>query len=320
MALSSKPEVEPILPRSRRVAIQLVGPAIHLLLAAGLHALFPHPTHKWLARLVEFNVVWGLIGLLPIWPFPGGRILAFLLGADRALTMLVTVGLAEVATAVAVGVFRSPALGVVFLLAAVLSALRWRRSWRRQLDSHACAEIGRARALLDARQDDAARLVATAVAQSDCCSEARNAALTVLARAALRAGQPKRAQEALEAIGRRSAVDLETLVAVEIANGQTERAVAALEQARRDGGLDRVAARLLVDLYASVEDYEQVAAVALDLSRVFGAEDVRVIALALLAAGEAGLAGQVAACAGATRIYSDPATDAGSKQRVPYSS
>jgi hypothetical protein len=301
MTLSSKTKAESVLPRDRQVAIQLAGPACYLLLGAGLHAMFPHPP-GWLARLIQFNVVWGLVGLLPIWPFPGGKILGVFLGAERARTMLASVGLAELAAAVAIGVFRSPVLGVAFVLAGVLSAVRWYRLRRHQLDSYAKAELSRARMLLDAGEHDEAEFVATAVAQCDCRSEARNAALALLARAALGAGRPKRALEAVEAIAPRSSVDLETLVAVETANGHPERAIVALEQARRRGGLDRAAARLLVDLYASAGDYERLAAAAVDLSRVFGPEDVRVIALSLEAAGEASLADRVATSAGGTRL------------------
>jgi hypothetical protein len=129
--------------------------------------------------------------------------------------------------------------------------------------------------------------------ESDCTIETRNAALNVLAQAAAAAGKPKEAAEALRAISPKSDADVVTRAAVDHANGRPERALADLEHAKEVGLLDRAAARFLLDHYASLGDYERVAAAAIDLARLLGRDDLRLVARALQAAGEANRAAQV---------------------------
>jgi hypothetical protein len=307
MPLSSHTELAPQPSRMRLALLQLAGPTINLLMAVGLRLAFPGPGSRWAAAAVEFNLVWGLVCLLPILPFDGGRLLQVCLGEDRGtITMLVSVAVAEMATTLAVAGFRSPEFGLIFLLAAISSALGWHRSWRRQLDAQAAEELREARRLFQAQRDEDACLAAERIAHSECLSATRNAALALLAQAALRAGQPKRAAAALRTIAPTSEVDLLTLAEVEIANGLPLGAIRALERARRNCGFDRASARLLLDLYASVGDYQRVSYVAIDLAGLLGADDLRLVANALQAAGEVDratyvIAASLSSIAGATR-------------------
>jgi hypothetical protein len=55
-------------------------------------------------------------------------------------------------------------------------------------------------------------------------------------------------------------------------------------------GLNRHAARLLIDLHAQVGDFKRVAAATIELSNVLGPEDVQTVGRALTKAGELHLA------------------------------
>jgi Zn-dependent protease len=291
MALSSNTELEPELSRRHLALFQLAGPLLNFLFAAGLHWACPNPASSWVVFAVKFNMAWGLISLLPVLPFDGGRVLDACLGADRAAaTMLVSVGVAEVSTTAAIVAFRSPELGLLFLTAGVYSALRWHRARCRWLDSHVLARLELARGLLETKRYDEARSIAEEAVQTACSPAARNAALAVLARAAIQIGQPRTAASAIRQISPRSAVDAWTLATVESANGDVQRAIATLNRARRAGDLDRAGARLLIDLQAAGGDLRSVATTAAELARLLGPDDLRLVIGALQVAGETDLA------------------------------
>jgi hypothetical protein len=218
----------------------------------------------------------------------------------NAATMLVSVGVAEVATVVAVAGLRSPELGLLFLAAGACSALQWLRSRRAVLDAQAFEQLRQARAQLEAKRYGDAYRSAEGAVHTACKSGTRNTALTLLAQAALHAGHPGKASAALRSITPRAAVDPGTLAAVENANGHPERAIATLDRVRSTGGLDRTGARLLIDLHVSAGDYERVTDVAIELSRVLGPDDVQVVAAALQVAQECELATRLVAATVAT--------------------
>jgi stage IV sporulation protein FB len=65
--------------RWQRVAVYFAGPGAGFLLAALLwfgRSLFTgNPLAAWLlVRLLEINIFWGLLNLLPIWPLDGGQV------------------------------------------------------------------------------------------------------------------------------------------------------------------------------------------------------------------------------------------------------
>jgi hypothetical protein len=224
-----------------------------------------------------------------------------------AVAMMVSVGVAEVSCAIAVVGLRNPELGLWLLAAGVASALRWLRARRKALEARARARLLTARSLLEADRCAAACDVADDAALAALESGTRNEALTVLALAAVRDGQPGRACEALRRVAPPSAVDPYALAAVESANGRSERAIALLDRARQSGRLDRPAARLLIDLLAAAHDYRGVGARTLELSEILGSEDVHLVVAALRAAGEPDVAARLATAYG-TRL---PREDAG---------
>jgi Zn-dependent protease len=304
--------------RAHLVVRHLAGPVTSLLIAAVLRCAFPAPAPAWVANAVGLNAAWGLVGLLPGLPFPGGRVLRACLGPDGDVAaMLVSVGVAEVACALAIAGLRSPWLGLIFLVAGVSTALQWLRTRRRVLNSEALEQLQQARALHDARRYGDACRAAEAVVHTACTSDTRNAALTLLARVAIHAGQPGKAAAAVRSIAPRSAVDAWTLAAVENANGHPERAIATLDRVRRREGLDQAGARLLIDLHASVGDYPSVTGVAIDLLRLLGPEDIDLVAGALHAARESELAARlVSASAPATAMGREGASTRG-RRSVP---
>jgi Zn-dependent protease len=71
------------LARWQRIIISLAGPAIQLVLYAALYYGFGWPTRvdagrfHWpffLARMLEINLYWPILNLLPIWPLDGGQV------------------------------------------------------------------------------------------------------------------------------------------------------------------------------------------------------------------------------------------------------
>jgi Zn-dependent protease len=71
------------LARWQRIVISLAGPAIQLALFAALYYSFGWPLYTesdlsyekfFLARMLEINLYWPLLNLLPIWPLDGGQV------------------------------------------------------------------------------------------------------------------------------------------------------------------------------------------------------------------------------------------------------
>jgi hypothetical protein len=166
------------------------------------------------------------------------------------------------------------------------------------------------------QRDDACRS-ADGVAHTACKADIRNAALTLLARAAVHAGQPARASHAIRSVTSLATVDAVTLAAVENANGHPQRAIETLDRVLRKGGLDRTGARLLIDLHASVGDYPRVTDVAIELSRLLGSEDIQLVVDALLAAREPELAARLLSASVPTAAIGRGALTAGGRHRLP---
>jgi hypothetical protein len=226
------------------------------------------------------------------------------------MSLLLSMIVAEMTATLAVVLFRSPELAVLLLSAGIVSALQWLKLRRRLLEDEALAELCEARAHLQAGRHWAARDVARTVAASACSPATHNRALHILAWAALGDSDPVAARRVLEAL-RPEAVDAYTLAAVESANGCSDRAIEALDCGRRRSGLNRDAARFLVDLHAQVGDFKRVAATTIELSNVLGPEDVQTVGRALTEAGELHLA------VGVMGVLSRPIEQPRSRSSVP---
>ncbi len=278
----------------KAAVIRLAGPLASLVLAASMPCLLRSSHPAWLATAVDFAWGWGVVGLLPFLPYEGGRVLGAYVGPDRDIAMvLLSIGGAEVASAIAVAGLKIPTLGLLFLVAGVVTAVRWLRSRRQVLEASVREQIQRAWALLDAGSCVEACRLAEEAANTSCAPRTRNEALRVMAWAAVHAGERAKAVAAVRAIAPREAADPATLAVVENATGHPERAVATLEHARLAGGLDRAGAHLLIDLHASLGHYERVTDAALGLAKLLGPEDLLRIVEALHATGEADLAARL---------------------------
>jgi hypothetical protein len=309
----------------KAAVVRLAGPLASLVLAASMPCLLRSSHPAWLATAIDFAWAWGVVGFLPFLPYEGGRVLGAYLGRDRGVAMLLlSIGGAEIASAIAVAGLKNRTLGLLFLVAGVVTALRWLHSRRQVLEARVREQIQNARALLRAGSClDACRLAEEA-AHTSCKPQTRNEALMVLAWASVHAGQRAKAVAAVRAIAPREAADPATRAVVENASGHPERAVATLEHARRGGGLDRAGAHLLIDLHASLGQYERVTEVAAGLARLLGPEDLLRIVDALHATGEADLAARLSPALAPTTAQAVP-SGRGSyplptgKRRVPSS-
>lgn len=145
------PEHEPPM-TIQRIVVALASPASSFLLFALVH--YSNEEYRWAAAhqwagfayliLWIITLFWGIIGLLPIFPYPGGRILLEVLnfvsprnGLVLTLVVSVIVGIAYIGYTVAVLYFRQPQIplpGGVSLpanvLLAVFIALATMQNWQ----------------------------------------------------------------------------------------------------------------------------------------------------------------------------------------------
>jgi hypothetical protein len=83
-ALGGYTQVEPRLPRRQEIVTSLMGPVASIALGALLYwAHFWLPGHAWLPTAIRVNLAWGVLHLLPVLPFDGGKILLSTLGVAR---------------------------------------------------------------------------------------------------------------------------------------------------------------------------------------------------------------------------------------------
>jgi hypothetical protein len=155
--------------------------------------------------------------------------------------------------------------------------------------------VRKARAQLDrGSPEDAARTAraAAALAQGP---RTRSAALTMLAWAELAMDRPAEAVSVVERVDPQH-LDLYCLAAAQSANGRPALAIAALELARRGGGLSCDGAKLLVDLYATQNRVDRAVVAALENCDALGPDNCRRV---FEAACEAGAYAPAAALASA---------------------
>jgi hypothetical protein len=220
----------------------------------------------------------------------GGRLVeAWSARRSSTLALLVSIFTTELTVVFAIVLFRSPALGALFLAQGTVSMLGWIKR-RRSLHEHQARErLRRAHQLLDAgRYADAGETVEHLLSW-ECGSATRNAAFHLQARIALRGRKPNLAWEALQEVRPASAIDPYTLAIVEHARGRRTNAISALTHVRATP-LSREAARLLVDLHALGGDLRSVATAAVENREALGAPDLRRVADVLVEAGESELA------------------------------
>jgi hypothetical protein len=192
----------------------------------------------------------------------------------------------ELAAGLAMLSERRAALGIFFGGAALVLGLGWLRRHRRRADVAAAREVELAQGLLAAGSLAAAWKASRAVAETAVRRRTVNAALTVMARVALREHRLDDAREILGRIRPRRRVDPCLEAAIERADGRDDRARDALENARDRPTFDGAAARLLVELYAEANDLERAVEVAIEHLDLLDPHDVQNMISSLRAWGE----------------------------------
>ncbi|MEI9938307.1 MAG: hypothetical protein WDO69_13890 [Pseudomonadota bacterium] len=277
-AFGAHTTIEPRLARGRQFVATLMGPVISVAISlafAWLLRLFPGCT--WLTIAMHINLVWGVVNLLPVLPFAGGRALLTFVGSNRQPAVLLISGaLALVMAVEGLVVLRSAPVIFVFGAAAFASLLRW--SSRRRIEAELALglpkQLETARSLLADYPERAGHL-ATSVAMLSRSNLTANAAWQVVAWAELEQGCPEGALAALHRVRPASDVDPYCLASVEAARGHTHRAIGLLERGRDLRILSVDAIKFLIDLHARLGALDAACKVACAEMMTLDPEDTR---------------------------------------------
>jgi Zn-dependent protease len=262
-----------ILSRSAAVRITMAGPIAGLLLAlVGLATLKLGPYvmhHSWSPRIhasllefVQINGFWSLINLLPVMPFDGGQILAYLLGPMRqvaAARISLAFGCLSALVLFRLGLNIAAA---VFFVASILQYLAVRRAHSAPSPTVPARQVenvlAQARhALFEGDHDSALRL-ARAVVEMAPTAVIRRQAAEVYAWSALGKNQLAEARQAFIWMSD-GAVDPLLQAAFLEADGDPERAVHCLRQARAVGDTRPQVAASLVRLLLVIDRFGEAA-------------------------------------------------------------
>ena len=192
-ALGGYTQIERRLPRAQEIITSLMGPVASVALGASLfwaHAWLPN--HSWLPTAMRVNFAWGVMHLLPVLPFDGGKILLSTLGAARHGRALWVSGAVAVMIAVeGLLVAHSALLFFVFGVAALSSLSAWATLRRSEIEGRLelPAQLARGRRLLEqGRAEGALELANGAAGQAR--SATANMAWHLAAWAQLELGLP----------------------------------------------------------------------------------------------------------------------------------
>jgi hypothetical protein len=200
--------------------------------------------------------------------------------------MLVGIAASEIATGVSVGIFRHPRLGLMFLAAGIAIGLRWARRRRQCSDTLVGAQIDEADRLRLVGSYCEAWNLGCDAAQRASHPTLMNSALTILTHVALDERRFQTARDLVSRMKPRDQVDPCLKATIERADGRTDLAIEILEEARLGPGLERNAARLLVELRAESDDLEWAVFVAVQWLDVIGHDDIRLMIASLESWGE----------------------------------
>lgn len=264
--LGGRTTIEPRLPRRRYVVATLMGPCVSLVMAFMLVVVRrSFPGHSWLTIALWANLVWGIVNLLPILPFDGGRaLLTIARDEHRSGALLVSGGLALVLSVEALFVLHHAVMLVVFAPAAFASLLAWAKRRNTEIEQKLglMNQIEEARSLLLNGEPERSRRLGTRVAQRARTNTTANAAWEIVAWAELGLGRAAQAYDTLGQVRPASDVDRYSLAAVEAARGHPRRAISLLEAARSQRVLCAEGIKLLIDLHARLGSLDNACAVA----------------------------------------------------------
>jgi Zn-dependent protease len=262
-----------VLSRGTAIRITMAGPVGGLLLTLiGLSVwkLGPYVLHHpWSSRIegplleyVQINGVWSLINLLPITPFDGGQILSYLFGPTRQIIAArISLAFGVLAALLLYRIGLSVA-AVVFLVASILQFLAAKRVQTATSPTISPRQMAtlleKARSALSEGDHDSAIKLARVVVEVTSNAAMRRSAAEVYAWAALGKNQPSEARQALVWMSD-SAVDPLLQSALLEADGDVERAVTCLRQARVMGDERPQVAASLVRLLLLVDRFGEAA-------------------------------------------------------------
>jgi Zn-dependent protease len=271
--------IEPRLSRGRDVIAMLLGPVASIAFGSLLVAVRSHiPEHQGLDLAAYVSLAWGVVNLLPVLPFDGGRVLLTLVGEKhRSSALLISGALAAVIAVEGLLVLHSPVLIFLFGAAALSSLLGWAKQRRAEIEHHLGLpeQLERARTLLSEAEPERARELATRVGVRAHSNATANSAWELVAWAELDLGSVEDAYSTLSRIRPTASIPCHALAAIEVARGKPRNAITLLESARASGELSVGATKLLIDLYVRAEALDRACDVASGALSVLDAQDTR---------------------------------------------
>ena len=236
------------------ILITLAGPGAGFalaLVALGVLLMLPERANGAavfaLDLLLQANVFWSVVNLLPVLPFDGGQVLATALGRERrklSAALSLIFGLIAAAFFLRAGLVLGAA---IFALGAVSSFFAAREPKAVAVPPEAQQELlRRARERLAAGEHAEAARLARALGAVATDRDTAIAAVEIVVWAALSGGDVAAARATLRGLPRDVEVDPLLRAAVSEADGDSASAVAALEAARRRGDQRSQVGALLV--------------------------------------------------------------------------
>jgi Zn-dependent protease len=266
-------ETQTPLTRALAIRVTIAGPAAGIAIAAlvlailkliplALHRPWAPQVHVALVEFVQINAFWSVINLLPVMPFDGGQILTYLMGPTRRLlTARISIAFGCLA-ALYLHSLGLTVAAVVFFAASVMQYLSLKRLSQESTITITTREIDnlleQARRALASGDYDVALRLSRAVVEVAPISTIRRNAAEVYAWAALGNGLQAEARQALIWMSD-GAVDPLLQAAMLEADGDIERAVTCLRQARTSGDLRPQVAASLVRLLLLVDRFGEAA-------------------------------------------------------------
>ncbi|KYF95149.1 hypothetical protein BE17_32705 [Sorangium cellulosum] len=287
--------------RLQHVLISLAGPFAGFFVAGILHLLLryvpaldalPPMVLSGMQMLIQVNVAWGVLNLIPVLPFDGGHVLEHALGPRRARLTAAISGVA----AVLLAIFFLRAGFFFFSFILVMSAFQSLQRFRSEPEApspamnrrraalheepvppETAALLQRARrAVEDERTSEAMALADEVLAQSPAPPKrALREAHELIGWSHLLLGDTKRAGESIAQARKHGDPDPALVGAVHLALGELKQARKVLEAAREAGDDRKEVAGPLIRVLVEQGEVARAAAVALDIVEQLSEDDAR---------------------------------------------
>ncbi|MGC4063101.1 MAG: hypothetical protein QM784_00300 [Polyangiaceae bacterium] len=236
-----------------------------------------------LTEFIQINGFWSLINLLPVMPFDGGQVLVYLLGPNRImLSGRISLGFGLVA-AVVLHRLGLDVAAIVFAIASVIQYLLLRKTHSKISTTVAPQQVEflleQARKALAEGDQDSAMRMAKVVVEIAQAPKLRRQGAEVFAWAALGKGDLDGARLALEWMND-GGIDPLLQAAILEADGDCERAVHCLRQARVVGDDRPQVAASLVRLLLGIDRYGEAALTTIQILDNVSVEEARLVARA----------------------------------------